>query len=211
MGYESLPRLCVLPSIIKQRYSFYPPVHFANVSTARAAPSPLTVANNIGTCEEEQDNHPIYNGRSVDLHGPPVEIYDETPTKLKDYLGDPSKAPEPSIHYIVQTADLFHALMTTYHSEPLPREAFLGPLRQFLGTDLEILPKVPEGNFNGWSTEETIHETLKDETCGKKTAALVYLGLKDEFGVREEGGLQAALSLRKFISQNTVKLPVNHS
>jgi len=48
-------------------------LHFASVSAARAAPSPLTVANNVGTYKEEQDNHSIYNGRPIDLHGPPVE------------------------------------------------------------------------------------------------------------------------------------------
>ena len=67
---------------------------------------------------------------------------------------------------------------------------------------------MPEGNLNGWSTEATIHGTLKDESCGKKTSVLVYLELKGELGVRGEGGLQAALSLRKFVSQNAVKLLV---
>jgi hypothetical protein len=189
-------------------HSFYLPVHFASVSTARAAPSPLAVANNVGTYKEEQNFHPIYNGRPVDLHGPPVEIYDETLAKLKDDLRDPSKAPEPSAHYIVQTADLFHTFATISDSEPLPGEAFLGPLRRLLGADLDFLVKVPEGDFNRWSTEGAIHGTVKDESCGKKTAVLVYLELKDELGVRGEGGLQAALSLRKLVSQNAVKLSV---
>ncbi len=157
--------------------SFYLPVHLASVSAAQAAPQPLTVANNVRTYKEEQNNHPIYNGRPVDLHGPPVEIYDETLAKLKDDLKDPSKVPEPSTHHIFQTADLFHAFATIHDSEPLPSEAFLGPLGRLLGADLV---KVPEGNFNGWSTEGTIHETLKDESCGKKTAVLAYLELKDE-------------------------------
>jgi hypothetical protein len=189
-------------------HSFYLPVHVTSVSAARAAPSPFTVANNVGTYKEEQDNHPIHNGRPVDLHGPPVEIYDETLAKLKDDLRDPSKAPEPSTHYIVQTADLFHAFATIYDSEPLPREAFLGPLRRLLDADLDCFVEVPEGNSNGWSAEGTIHGTIKDDSSGKKTAVLVYLELKDGLGVRGEGGLQAALSLRKFVSQNTVKLPV---
>jgi hypothetical protein len=124
------------------------------------------------------------------VRGPPVEIYDETLAKLKDDLGDPSKAPEPSTDYIAQTADLLHAFATKYDSERLPREAFLGPLGRLLGADLDFSVEVPEGNFNGWSTEATIHGTLKDESCGKKSAVLVYLELKDEFGVRGEGGLR---------------------
>ena len=43
---------------------------------------------------------------------------------------------------------------------------------------------------------------------GKKSAVLTYLELKDELGMRGEGGLQAALSLRKFVSQDAVKLSV---
>lgn len=178
------------------------PVHFASVSVAQAAPSTSTVANNVETYKEEQDNHPIYNGRPVDLHGPPVDIYDETLARLKDDLRDPYKAPEPSTDYIVQTTDLFDAFATIYDSDPLPKEAFFGPLRRLLGADDDFFIQVPEGNSNGWSsTEGTIHITLKDESCGKKTAVLVYLELGDELGVRGEGGLRAALSLRKFVSE----------
>jgi hypothetical protein len=54
---------------------------------------------------------------------------------------------------------------------------------------------VNEGNFNGWSTEGTIHGTLNDESCRKKTAVLVYMELKDELGLCGEGGLQAALPM----------------
>jgi len=183
-------------------------VHFASVSAARAALSPLTVANSAGVYKEKQDDHPIYNGRPIALHGPPVEIYDQTLAKLKDDLRDRSKAPEPSIDHIVQTAGLFHAFATRNASEPLPREAFLDPLRLLLGADLDFFVKVPEGNPNRLSAEGTIHGALKDESCGKKTAILVYLELEDERGVCGEGGLQAALSLRKIVSQNTVKLPV---
>jgi hypothetical protein len=70
--------------------------------------------------------------------------------------------------------------------------------------------KVPERDFNGRSEsmEGTIHGTVKDESCGKKSAVLAYLELKDKVGMRGEGGLQAALSLRKFVSQDAVKLSV---
>ena len=71
-----------------------------------------------------------------------------------------------------------------------PREAFLGPLRQLLGADLDFFVKVPETGFNGRSesTEGTIHGTVKDESCGKKSAVLTYLELKGELGMRGEGG-----------------------
>ena len=104
----------------------------------------------------------------------------------------------------------FRAHFNIYDTEPLYREAFLGPLRQLLAADLNFTIKVPKGNSSGWSEfmEGTIHVTLKDESCGKKTTVLVFLEFKDGLGLHGEGGLQAILSLCKFVSQNAIKLPV---
>jgi len=53
-----------------------------------------------------------------------------------------------------------------------------------------------------------ICETLEDVSYGKKTAVVAYLELKNELGLRGEAGLQAALSLRKHVSQKNVRLSV---
>jgi hypothetical protein len=39
-------------------------------------------------------------------------------------------------------------------------------------------------------------------------AVVAYVELKNERGIRGDGGLQAALSLRKYVAQEHVKLPV---
>ena len=126
-----VPRMCIFPSVIycSIGHSPYLPVHSASVSVAQASPLLINCGKQYWDVQGGggQYNHPIYNGRPLDLHGPPIEIYDETLAKLKDDLRDPSGAPEPSTHYIVQTADMFHAFGTLYDTEPLPREDFLGP------------------------------------------------------------------------------------
>jgi hypothetical protein len=195
------------PSYVINRL-FYLSGHLASVSAAQAAPAPSTVTNNVGTYKEEQVKHPIYNGRPIELHGPPVEIYDETLAKLKHDLSDLSNAPKPSTDYIVQTANLFHASAPIYNSEPLRTKAVYGLLRWLLGADIRLSVKASEDKSNRLTTEGdgAICETLEDVSYGKKTAVVAYLELKNELGLRGDAGLQAALSLRKHVSQKNVRL-----
>jgi hypothetical protein len=188
--------------------SFYLSAHLASVSAARSAPAPSTVANNVGTYKEEQVKRPIYNGRPIELHGPPVEIYDETLAKLKHDLSDLSNAPEPSADYIVQTANLFHASAPIYLSEPLRTKAVHGLLRWLLDADVQLSVKASEEKSKRLITEgdAAVCETLEDDSCGKKAAVVAYLELKNELGLRGEAGLQAALSLRKYVCQKDVSL-----
>jgi hypothetical protein len=197
------------PSYIISR-SFYRSAHRASVSAAQAAPAPSSVANNVGTYKEEQVKHPIYNGRPIDLHGPPVEIYDETLAKLKQDLSDLSNAPAPSADYIVQTANLFHASAPIYNSEPFRTKAVCGLLKWLLAADIRLSVRASEEKSNRLTTEgdAAVCETLEDVSCGKKDAVVAYLELKNELGLRGEAGLQAALSLRKHVSQKNVRLPV---
>jgi len=184
--------------------------HLASVSAAQAAPAPSNVANNVGTYKEEQVKHPTHNGRPIELHGPPIEIYDETFAKLKHDLSDLSNAPEPSAYYIVQTANLFQASAPIYNSEPLRTKAVYGLLRWLLAADIRLSVKVSEEKSNRLTTEgdAAICETLEDVSYGKKAAVVAYLELKNELGLRGEAGLQAALSLRKHVSQKNVRLSV---
>ncbi len=190
--------------------SFFLLAHLASVSAAQAAPAPSNVTNNVGTYKEEQVKHPIYNGRPIELHGPPVEIYDETLAKLKHDLSDLSNAPEPSIDYIVQTANLFHASAPIYDSEPLRTKAVYGLLKWLLAADVRLSVKTSGEKSNRMVTEGdgAICETLEDVSHGKKAAVVAYLELKNELGLRGEAGLQAALSLRKHVSQKNVRLSV---
>ncbi len=189
--------------------SFYLSAHLASVSAARAAPAPSTVANNVGTYREEQVKHPIYNGRPIELHGPPIEIYDETLAKLKHDLSDLSNAPEPSADYILQTANLFHASAPIYLSEPLRTKAVHGLLRWLLDANVQLSVRASEEKSNRLTTEgdAAICETLEDDSCGKKAGVVAYLELKNELGLRGEAGLQAALSLRKYVCQKDVSFP----
>lgn len=199
--------MCLTPSYVIG-HSFYLLAHLASVSAAQSAPAPSKVANSVRTYKAEQDKHPIYNGRPIELHGPPVEIYDETLAKLKHDLSDLSNAPEPSTEYIVQTANLFHASAPIYDSEALRTDAVNEPLKWLLGADIQLSPKASEERSNKLATDRdgAICETLEDVSCGKKAAVVAYLELKNELGLRGEAGLQAALSLRKYVSQKDVRL-----
>ena len=195
------------PSYIINRLA-HRSAHLASVSAAQAAPAPSSVANSVRTYKEEQVKHPIYNGRPIELHGPPVEIYNETLAKLKHDLSDLSNAPEPSAEYIVRIANLFHASAPIYDSEPLRTKAVYGLLRWLLNADIRLSVKASDGKSNRLTTEGdgAICETLEDVSCGEKAAVVAYLELKNELGLRGEAGLQAALSLRKYISQKDVRL-----
>ena len=190
--------------------SFYLTAHLASVSAAQAAPPPSSVTRSVGIYKEEQVKHPIYNGRPTELHGPPVEIYDETLAKLKHDLSDLSNAPEPSADYIVQTANLFHASAPIYNSEPQRTKAVYELLRWLLAADIQLSIKASEDTSNRLTTEGdgAICETLVDVTYGEKTAVVAYLEFKNELGLGGEAGLQAALSLRKHLCQKNVRLSV---
>lgn len=184
--------------------------HLASVSAALAAPAPSSVANSVGTYKEEQVKHPIYNGRPIELHGPPVEIYDETLARLKSDLSDLSNTPEPSADYIVRTANLFHASAPIYSSEPHRTKAVYEIIQWLLAADIRLSVKPSEEKSNRLTTEGdcAVLETLEDISYGKKTAVVVYLELKNELGLGGEAELQAALSLRKHVSQKNVTLSV---
>lgn len=192
--------------------SFYLSVYRESVYAARSAPAPSKVVNDVRTYKEEQDKRPIYNGRPFHLHGPPVEIYDETLAILKHDLSDLSNAPEPSADFITNTANLFHASAPIYDSEDLRTKKVIEPLKKLLSPNIEdpvpTSEKRPKSNRPVTVTDAAIRETLEDHTYGQKTAALAYFELKNELGLRGEAGLQAGLSLRKYITQDEVRLLV---
>ena len=49
---------------------------------------------------------------------------------------------------------------------------------------------------------------MENHYFGNKTAVVAYVELKNELGIHGDGGLQAALSLRKYVAQENVELLV---
>jgi hypothetical protein len=157
---------------------------------------------------KEQKIRPIFNGRPTELHGPPIEIYNKTLAKLKDDLNDLSKAPDPPMDTIVQTGKLFHASAPIFSSEDLRIEGILSSLTKLLDADLENYVKTFKGETNKTCTEgdAAIRMTLQDQSHGTKVAVVAYIEFKNELGLRGEGGLQGALSLRKHVAHKDVRL-----
>jgi len=166
------------------------------------------VAASVGKYNSEQDKRPIYNGRPSHRDGPPVAIYNEALAQLQHDLSDVSKVAELPNDYVVETTKLFHSAAGIYASELDRGKAIYDHLRRLLDAKLDFHVKVPEVNSNMKSAEggAVVQVPIEDEHFGKKTAAVVYIELKNESGVSGDGGLQAALSLRKHISQKAVKL-----
>ena len=63
-----------------------------------------------------------------------------------------------------------------------------------------------KSNTRSAEGDAVVQEPIKYETSGKKKAVVAYMELKNELGIRGDGGLQAALSLRKHVAQNAVEL-----
>jgi hypothetical protein len=182
--------------------------HRAHVRNALDAPSPSSVAGNVATYITERTERPIYNGRPDERRGPPVVIYNESLAQLKHRLNDPSRLPEPPTNYVDVTAKLFRTAIAIYASERERGEAMCRYFSHLFGVKLEQYVQVPEENFNRKSADGValVQETMQDEIFGKNKAVVVYMELKNELGIRGDGGLQAALSLRKHVAQKAVKL-----
>ena len=179
------------------------------MSKAQEAVRPSLVSNNVHTYIEEQDNHPIFNGRhtSTGLHGPPIEIYDKVLATLKGDLRHVSNAPEPLRESINQTSILFRASQCIYDNESRRIDSIINPLSQLMGATLERSVKTHREGSKRISTEgdAAIRVMLKDESRGTKEAIVAYIEFKNEIGQHGDGGLQGALSLRKYVSQTHVK------
>jgi hypothetical protein len=166
------------------------------------------VAASVGKYKQEQINHPIYNGRPIERRGPPVVVYNEPLARLKDELRHLANAPEPSAGCVAPTADLFHAAATIYDSEKERGNEIYSYLDRLLGTSLDRSVWAHEERSNRKTTEADaiVRKPIESRCFGNKTAAVAYVELKNELGVRGDGGLQAALSLRKYVVQEHVEL-----
>jgi len=197
-------RFCVLPPDIG--HSFYLSAHATHVHKARDAPSPSSVAASVGKFKYEQTKRPIYNGRPFHRRGPPVVVYNESLAQLKHDLSDLTNVVEPDANHVDSTAKLFSTATQIYDSERERGDAMYGHLSRLLGANLNLSVQVPDVKSKRKSTEAdaVVQEPIKDETFGKKKAVLAYIELKNELG-SGDGGLQAALSLRKHIAQKAVE------
>ena len=140
--------------------------------------------------------------------GSPVVIYNESLARLKHDLNDISKLVEPPANFLDATAKLFLAAIPIYGSERERGEAMYSHLSRLQGASLNLFVQVPEQMSNKKSAEGdvVVQEPMQDEAFGEKKAVVAYMELKNELGFRGDGGLQAALSLRKHIAQKAVKL-----
>ncbi len=197
---------CFLLSGIGRLFHFS--AHLTSVLQAQQAPSPSTVVASVGTYQSEQEKRPIYNGRPFERRGSPVVIYDESLAKLKQQLGNLSKELEPPGDYVRRTAKLFLAAAKIYKSESKRGKPIWNHLSDLLGVpnkfDLAVQALKANSMQKATEADALFRVNIEDETFGQKEAIVVYMELKNELGSGGDGGLQAALSLRKYVTQESV-------
>ncbi|KAH9942731.1 hypothetical protein B0H21DRAFT_867599 [Amylocystis lapponica] len=161
--------------------------HNAAVKNAFEAPSPSSVAGSITAFMGEQRKHPIYTGRPEDRRSSPIVLYAEAFAMLKDALRD-LPAGEPDWDLVAATAKFFVSAVELYESEDERRVAIMDHIGRVLGIKIE----------------DVEHGQLA-RTYGKKEGIYVCLDIKNEPGIDGNGGLQGALTLRKFVAQHKYK------
>jgi hypothetical protein len=135
------------------------------------------------------------------MHGLPVVIYNEVLAKLKHEPCDSSKAAQSPAKYMRLTAELFLASTQIYASESERGNAVCGLVRCLLGGELELLVEIRgEDNRKIAEADAAIRQIIRDDTFGEK-AVVAAFGLKNGVGVYGDCGLQAALTLRKLVSE----------
>ena len=169
------------------------------------------MAGSVSKYRKEQIEHPIYNGRPIERRGPPVVIYNKSLAELKDNLHfcNLQNAPNPSAKLVGITADLFHAVTTKYDYEKDRENKIYGYLECLLNTSLDRSVWTHEGSSKRKTTEADAIVCVPMEnydSFGTKVAVVAYIGLKNELGECGDSGLQAALSLRKYVSDQHVEL-----
>ncbi len=83
-------------------------------------------------------------------------------------------------------------------------------LERLLSTSLDRSVWVHEERSNRKTTEAdaAVLKPIENQYLDNKTAVVAYVELKNELGILGDGGLQATLSLRKYVAQEHVKLLV---
>jgi hypothetical protein len=166
------------------------------------------VTANVGKYKREQVDHPIYNGRPLERRGPPVVLYNESLAKLKHDICNLTDAPEPSPEHVALTAELFHAAATIYDSETQRGDAIYDHLRRLLCATLDRSVRVSGRTAKTITEADAVVSGDIGDQYFREKAVVAYVELKNELGIRGEGGLQAALSLRKYVAREDVELPV---
>ncbi|KAF8490166.1 hypothetical protein F5888DRAFT_1136556 [Russula emetica] len=132
----------------------------------------------------------------------------DSKTRMPVNFATPQIILEPSADYVALTADLFHAAATINDSEKeRGNEILYGYLERLLGTSLgtsldhSVWANEERSNRKITEADAIVRKPIENHHFGNKTAVVAYVELKNELGIRGDGGLQAALSLRKYVAQ----------
>lgn len=74
-----------------------------------------------------------------------------------------------------------------------------------------LLGHKERSNWKPTEADAVVRGPIEHESFVNKTVVLACVELKNELGIRGDGGLQAALSLRRYVAQEHVNLLCHHS
>ncbi|KAF4565414.1 Protein kinase domain-containing protein [Pleurotus pulmonarius] len=165
------------------------------VEDAAAAGDPRAIATSVSKFQDEQENHPTYNGRPSTRIGPPITIYNRAFAIIRDRLKDLSK--EPLVpHLVVDTSQLFDAAAAIYDEENEREDATYPILERLLGVTLD---RKVRASYSGWTLAESDAACVLELKGGSK-AIIAHVEYTHGLGLAGQSGVQGPLALRKHIA-----------
>jgi hypothetical protein len=172
-----------------------------------ASPSPSSIPTDTKKYKIEQEDHPIYNGRSGDRRGPPITIYHPVLAELKDTLMNPTKVvDEHESQRVNNTAKLVLASTAIYDSEKERGKAIYDHLKALLEIntlDETVKTKDDRGKMVA-EADFIFKQEIRDNTFESKKAPVIFGELTNELGINGQRGPQNALTLRRHLAAKKV-------
>ena len=179
--------------------------HQTAVLEARSALAPSTVSKSPHDFWQEQERHPIYNGRPFERSGPAIGIYEPIFAQVKDNISKIGNT-RVSEEVAVQTKNLFVESSRIFETEMAREEAVYPILGKLLGIKLKPHYRLArnEGESGTCKSTESGAVTLVKLADQSTEAITAHFELKNEPGNGGDSELQGPLTLRKYIASGQV-------
>ncbi|KAF8635126.1 hypothetical protein AX17_004027 [Amanita inopinata Kibby_2008] len=162
--------------------------HRRLIHDAEGADAPSSVSNSaVKFKNEEQSNHPIYNGRPTRKKGPPLSIYHEAFAILQDVLQNLDTLVDSQEEMRMDNTAKLCLAATAIYSTEADRIAAVQP---FIESVLEI------------KRDGLALQGINDSDKKAEKAIVAHFEWKNELGLSGQCSLQNALSLRKRLIQS---------
>ncbi|EKM75087.1 hypothetical protein AGABI1DRAFT_132540 [Agaricus bisporus var. burnettii JB137-S8] len=169
--------------------------HQKLVHDAKDASAPSSVSNSATVFLREQIAHPIYNGRPITKHGPPLSIYHEAFANIQAAVHNLNAVVDGGEETRVDnTAKLCLAATDIYKDEAARLQAVHPLIENVLGTEIERNVKSLRKGRQATEADGLVSERVRGS---EEKGIVCHVEWKNELGLSGQCGLQNALALRK--------------